>query len=156
MSGVPDDIPVEDADSMLEVVRNPEHLCDWLINLKAENLDKTRELSENGNHTVGENIRTGLHMRPFVDVLETLEQTPDPVEGEPPHGILRHPRAMSSISSWNSLTVGSFGTIRTVVSSPFGMATVANGANGSHSVRCGVPRQTTASPFSSIHLAMNV
>jgi len=93
-SGIPDDIPVSGPESMLEVVRDPEYLRDWLVNLEAENLGKTRELSENGEHTVGMNLRKGMHMKPFWKVLEKLERTPDPVEGDPPHGVIRHPRAM--------------------------------------------------------------
>ena len=91
---IPDDIPVSDAPSMLDVVRDPEYLKEWLINLEATNLTKTRELSESGNHTVGENLRKGMHMKPFWKVLNTLERTPSPVLGEPPHDILRNPRAM--------------------------------------------------------------
>lgn len=94
-SNIPDDIPVSGASSMLDVVQDPDYLRDWLVNLEAANLEKTREVTGHSQaHTIGENMVRHLNMTTWPRILEKLEKTPDPVELEPPHSILRHPRAM--------------------------------------------------------------
>lgn len=95
-SGVPSDIPVSGAESMLDVARDPEYLYEWLKGLNAPGIDKTREVNDDNKdrHTIGENIISNMHMKPFPKILERLERQPSPVIAEPPHDILRNPRAM--------------------------------------------------------------
>lgn len=90
-----DDIPVTGTDSIMEVVRNPDYLLEWLTNLEAEKLDKTRQVTgHHGAHTIGENLVFNVGMRRWPSTLRALEDTPHPVTGTPPHTIIRHPRSM--------------------------------------------------------------
>lgn len=89
------DIPVSGTESMMEVLRNPEYLREWLENLDAPNLEKCRQVTGHEQaHTIGENLVYNLGMRRWPEVLRSLEQTKHPAKGEPPHSILAHPRAL--------------------------------------------------------------
>lgn len=91
-----EDIPVEGTDSILEVIRDPNRLREWLENLKEEtSLDKAREVSgHKGAHTIGENVIRGMEMTPIGKLLYRLEKTPDTIDEEPPHNIIRNPRSL--------------------------------------------------------------
>ncbi|TKX85755.1 hypothetical protein EXE43_11930 [Halorubrum sp. SS5] len=94
-ANIPDDIPVDSTNSMLEVVQDPQYLYEWLSGLEATSIEKTREVqNDKRRHSIGENLVRHMDMTPFPELLERLERTPDPVEGTPPHSTLRHPRAM--------------------------------------------------------------
>jgi hypothetical protein len=90
-----EDIPVTGTDSIIEVIRNPRYLKQWLENLDAPNLDRTRQVTGNEHHhTVGENIRRNMGLREWASVMAELEETPHPASGVTPHSILQHPRAL--------------------------------------------------------------
>lgn len=107
-STIQDDIPVSGVSSMLDVVQDPNYLRDWLANLEAANIGSTREVTGHAKgHTIGENMVRHLSLTPWHKTLERLEKRPCPVMADPPHSILRHPRAMldplihtSSMDGW--------------------------------------------------------
>ncbi|WP_238392198.1 hypothetical protein [Halorussus amylolyticus] len=79
---------------LLEVVQDRDLLKARLEGMTAPNLDKTREVTGEGDrHTVGENLRHAFGFSRWSDVMERLERADHPAMEEGSHPILEHPRA---------------------------------------------------------------
>lgn len=90
----PPELPVEDADSIFEVIGDGERMREWLENLDAEHLDGVQQINGDGRSRVlGENMAENLGMRNWISVMRSLEIQPHPFTGDPPHSILQHPGA---------------------------------------------------------------
>lgn len=88
-------VPVDGVDSVLDAIRSPDTLKQWLENLDAANIEKTQQETGDANaHTIGENMVRNLGMTRFPAILDKLQRVPDPATGEPPHAILRYPTAL--------------------------------------------------------------
>lgn len=84
----------EAANSLLEVVRDPELLKARLEDAHAPGLDQTRQVTgDERAHTVGENLRRAFGYRRWSNVLEDLERADHPAMEDGAHPIVEHPRA---------------------------------------------------------------